>query len=83
MGRGGGARRSSVRLRPAHHTNLDGQVSGAEPPFHPLLRGGRALTWALSAAELPQEEQQVALKNDRQGGVTVRNLVVYPRGCGL
>lgn len=33
-----------------------------------MLRGGRALTWALSAVELPREEQQVELEmTDREG----------------
>lgn len=66
--RGSRGPRSSVRLRSAHYTNLDGQVSGAEAPLHPLLLGGRALIWALSAVELLREEQQGELEmTDREG----------------
>lgn len=44
------------------NTNLDGQVLGEEPPSHPSLQEGCALTEELSAVALPWEEQQLELE---------------------
>jgi len=61
------------------YTNLDGQVLGGEPPSHPSLQEGCALTEELSAVELPWEEQQLELEiTDRKGYSLYR--VAAPRG---
>lgn len=44
------------------NTNLDGQILGEEPPSHPSLQEGCALTEELSAVALPWEEQQLELE---------------------
>lgn len=53
---------------PADHTNLGGRVLEGAPPSHPSLQEGCALTEALSAVELPWEEQWTELEmTDRKG----------------